>query len=140
MNQEPNWIDQQALLLLHEESLAVFGSAHGLRDPGILESELLESELTRPVNQYLYDRQADLATIAAAYGYDIVKNHAFVGDKRVAFLGVGLFLALNERALRADPLDAVQTMLALAAGDLSEEGFAQWIRDHNDAKEDPHAQ
>ena len=123
MNEEPNWIDQQALLLLHEESLAMFGGARGLRDVGFLELELL-----RPVSQYVYDRDADLATLAAAYGYDIVKNHAFVGDKRAAFLGVGLFLALNGQALRADPFAAVQIMLALVAGDLTEESFAQWIR------------
>jgi death-on-curing protein len=127
VNEEPNWIDQKALLLLHEESLAIFGDARGLRDPGFLELELLG-----PVNQYVYDRGADLATLAAAYGYDIVNNHAFAGDKRAAFLGVGLFLALNGQALRADPVAAVQNMLALAAGDLTEESFAQWIRDHQE--------
>jgi len=121
--EEPVWIDPQALRLLHEESLAVFGGARGRDAAGLLELELVHS-----VNQYLYDRDTDIATLAAAYGYDIVKNHAFVGDKRVAFLSVGLFLALNGQALSTDPVAAVQAMVALAAGDLTEEAFARWIR------------
>jgi death-on-curing protein len=123
---EPKWIDKRALLLLHEESLAMFGGARGLRDEG-----LLDSALARPLNQYLYDASNDVAALAAAYGYGIAKNHAFVdGNKRAAFLCVGLFLSINERHLRADQVDAIQTMLAVAAGTLDEQGFAAWIRDH----------
>lgn len=45
MTAEPRWISKRALLLLHEESLATFGGAPGLRDEG-----LLESTLARPLN------------------------------------------------------------------------------------------
>jgi death-on-curing protein len=123
---EPKWIDKRALLLLHEESIAAFGGARGLRDEG-----LLDSALSRPVNQYLYDKTTDAASLAAAYAFGIAKNHAFVdGNKRAAFLSIGLFLALNGKRLRADPVDAIQTMLALAAGTLDENGLAGWIRRH----------
>jgi death-on-curing protein len=123
---EPKWIDKRALLLLHEESLAMFGGARGLRDEG-----LLDSALSRPVNQYLYDKASDVAALAAAYGFGIARNHAFVdGNKRAAFLSIGLFLDLNGRRLRADQVDAIQTMLALAEGRLDELGLAEWIRDH----------
>ena len=47
MNAEPRWIEKRALLLLHEESLAEFGGAPGLRDEG-----LLESALARPRNAW----------------------------------------------------------------------------------------
>ena len=127
MTQEPKWIDKRALLLLHEESLAMFGGARGLRDRG-----LLDSALSRPVNQYLYDKASDVAMLAAAYGFGIAKNHAFIdGNKRASFLSIGLFLSLNGWRLRADQVDAIQTMLALAAGTLDEAGLAEWIRNHS---------
>jgi death on curing protein len=123
---EPRWIEKRALLLLHQESLAMFGGARGLRDEG-----LLDSALARPVNQYLYDKTKDVAALAAAYGYGIAKNHAFVdGNKRAAFLSIGLFLGLNGKWLRVDQVEAIQTILALAAGTLDEHSLASWIRSH----------
>jgi death-on-curing protein len=84
------------------------------------------------VNQYLYDKNSDFTTLAAAYGFGIAKNHPFIdGNKRTAFLCIGLFLALNNKHLRADPADAIRIMLALAAGTLDEAALAAWIRDHS---------
>ena len=75
--------------------------------------------------------QPDWADLAAAYGVGLAKNHAFVdGNKRVAFLAVGLFMALNGRRLVATQADATLTMLGLAAGDFDEAPFAQWLRKH----------
>lgn len=123
MRREPTWLDKRAVLLLHEESLATFGGARGLRDEG-----LLDSALARPINKFHYDRVDDLAELAAAYGFGIAKNHAFVdGNKRAAFLAIGLFLAINGARLRADQLDAIATILALAAGELDEARLAKWI-------------
>jgi len=119
----PKWIDKRAVLLLHEESLAMFGGARGVRDEG-----LLDSALARPVNKYHYDGVEDLAELAAAYGFGVAKNHAFVdGNKRAAFLSIGLFLAINGARLQADRIDAIRTILALAAGEIDEAGLAKWI-------------
>lgn len=124
MTGAPAWIDKRALLLLHEESLARFGGARGLRDGG-----LLDSALGRPLNKFQYEQVRDLPTLAAAYGFGLAKNHPFVdGNKRAAFLGLGLFLAINGKPLQADPLDAIRTMLDLAAGNLGEADLAEWIR------------
>jgi death-on-curing protein len=118
-----NWINREVLLLLHDESLAEHGGASGLRDEG-----LLESALARPVNVTLY-AEPDVANLAAAYGVGLAKNHAFVdGNKRAAFLAVGLFLALNGYRLNATQADATLIMLAVASGDLPEAEFANWIR------------
>ncbi len=123
MKHVPKWIDKRALLLLHEESLAMFGGARGMRDEG-----LLDSALARPVNQFLYQKVDDLAGIAAAYGFGIAMNHAFVdGNKRAAYLAMGLFISINGKRLRPDQVDAIQTILALAAGDLDEAGLAKWV-------------
>lgn len=123
MTAEPRWIAQKALLLLHEESLAEFGGARGLRDEG-----LLESALARPQNAYAYKPDITIAELAASYAFGLAKNHAFVdGNKRAAFLSIGLFLAISGYRLQADQVDAIQTMLAFASGELKEDGLAAWI-------------
>ena len=119
------WINRQVLLLLHDESLAEHGGASGLRDEG-----LLDSALARPLNLALYE-QPDLASLAASYGVGLAKNHAFVdGNKRVAFLAIGLFLSINGYRLVTTQADATMTMLDVAAGEIEEAAFAQWIRTH----------
>lgn len=124
MSQAPAWIDKRALLMLHSESLAQFGGAAGLRDEG-----LLDSALAHPVNKHTCDDCSDLAVLAAAYGFGLARNHLFVdGNKRAAFLAVGVFLAMNGHRLTATPVAAIEAVLALAAGSLEEAQFAEWIR------------
>lgn len=119
------WIDKKLLLLLHDESLAEHGGAAGLRDEG-----LLDSALARPMNLIAYG-EPDLAELAASYGVGLAKNHAFVdGNKRAAFLAVGLFLRLNGHRLNATPAAATVAMMDVAAGTLNEADFADWIRRH----------
>ncbi len=119
------WISRQALELLHGESLAEHGGAPGLRDEG-----LLESALARPVNLAAYG-DPDVADLAACYGTGLAKNHAFVdGNKRAAFLAAGLFLGLNGYRLQSTQVEATLTMLAVAASELDERAFADWIRRH----------
>ena len=119
------WISKRALLLLHDESLAEHGGASGIRDEG-----LLESALARPENLAAYG-EPDIAALAAAYAYGLAKNHPFIdGNKRAAFLGAGLFLALNGYRLVVSQAEATTTVLALAASELTEEAFAEWVRGH----------
>ena len=117
------WIDPQVLLLLHEESLSEHGGASGLRDEG-----LLDSALARPLNLALYE-EPDIASLAVSYGVGLAKNHPFVdGNKRAAFLSVGLFLGLNGYRLQTTQTEATMTVLAVAAGEVTEAEFAHWIR------------
>ena len=129
MARTPRWLDQQALLLLHEESFATFGGAAGLRDEG-----LLDSALHRPRNLHELGGVSDLSALAAAYAHGLSRNHPFVdGNKRAAFLAIGVFLAINGRRLTASPVEAVVAMTALAADELDEPTLAAWIRRHNAA-------
>jgi death-on-curing protein len=117
------WIDKQLLVTLHDESLALHGGASGIREEG-----LLDSALNRALNLAMYG-SPDFAELAAAYGVGLAKNHAFVdGNKRAAFLSVGLFLGLNGYKLKATQVDATLTMLAVAGGEMDEQNFAEWIR------------
>jgi death on curing protein len=121
---EPVWLDRHGVILLQSESLAQHGGSSGIRDAG-----LLDSALTRPINKWNYNPAADLAELAAAYGFGLARNHPFVdGNKRIAFIATALFLRLNGYRLSSDPLDEIQTMMNLAAGELSEEEFSMWIR------------
>lgn len=119
------WVDKQALLLLHGESVAEHGGAAGIRDAG-----LLDSVLARAQSHVAYG-DPDVAELAAAYGAGISQNRPFIdGNKRAAFLSVGLFLALNGYHLVATQAEATLAMLSLAAGELKEEEFAAWLRRH----------
>lgn len=120
------WIDKNLLVILHDESLAMHGGASGVRDEA-----LLDSALNRAPNLAHYGKP-DYAELAAAYGLGLAKNHAFVdGNKRVGFLSVGLFLMLNGYKLTATQVDATLTMIAVAAGEIDEQTFADWIRSHS---------
>jgi death on curing protein len=120
------WLELNVMLAVHEEQLAEHGGAGGLRDAG-----LLESALARPANLASYG-EPDVADLAAAYGYGVARNHPFIdGNKRTAFVAVELFLALNGHTLVADDANCVLTMLAMAAGHMSEVDFASWIRQHS---------
>ena len=119
------WIDRRALLLLHGESLVLHGGAPGMRDEG-----LLDSALARPENLAAYG-QPDVFDCAAAYAFGLAKNNPFIdGNKRAAFLGAGMFLRLNGFRLTATQHDATLTMLALAASDITEAAYADWLRNH----------
>jgi death on curing protein len=119
------WLAADVLLAVHEEQLAEHGGAAGVRDLG-----LFESALARPRNLALYGAP-DACDLAAAYGFGLARNHPFIdGNKRTAFVAVELFLALNGLGLVADDASCVLTMLAVAAGQMDENTFAQWLREH----------
>jgi death-on-curing protein len=122
---EPEWLDTDIVLDIHAEQLALFGGGDGIRDLG-----LLESALARPLNKFAYG-ETDLAALAAAYAFGIARNHPFVdGNKRAAFGSMIVFLGLNGIDLDVPPEDATAIILALAAGDVEEDGLARWIRDN----------
>jgi death-on-curing protein len=99
--------------------------------PGLRDENALESALARPRQRFSYDPEADLAVLAAAYGYGLARNHPYNdGNKRVAFVVMAVFLALNDYELVASETDVVTTIVALASGELNEETLENWIRRH----------
>lgn len=122
---EPRWLDTNIVLDVHAEQLALFGGADGIRDLG-----LLESALARPINKYGYG-ECDLAALTAAYAFGIARNHPFVdGNKRAAFASIIVFLGLNGFDFDVPPEQATAMILALAAGEVSEESLTRWIKDN----------
>lgn len=120
---EWRWISREAAIAVHARQLAEHGGGDGVRDEG-----LLDSAVARPQNLAAYS-EPDAAALAAAYAFGIARNHPFVdGNKRTAWVMARLFLALNGRSLAFEQVDAVVTMLRLAAGELSEDELGDWFR------------
>jgi death on curing protein len=123
---EPFWLDPETVIAFHNENLQRFGGPEGIRD-----RTMLESALARPINKHAYTAEFDLAGLAAAYAFGIARNHPFVdGNKRAAYVAMEVFLMINGFDLEIEDEDAIATFRALAAGDLSEDELATWIRAH----------
>src|SRR6266567_3371002 len=122
---EPAWVTYDQVIAMHSRQLRRFGGAPGLRDQG-----MLQSAIDRPANKWHY-QQADLAELAAAYAFGLAKNHAFVdGNKRIAFMTMVTFLRKNGVQFSPDQAPATAIMMSLAAGEVSEDSLARWIRDN----------
>jgi death on curing protein len=122
---EPFWLTPDIIEAIHDEQIAIHGGAAGLRDRG-----MLESALERPRNKWAYGER-DLAALAASYAYGLAKNHPFIdGNKRSALLAIYTFLGANDIDFIVPEADAAAAILALAAGEISEEGLTRWIRDN----------
>lgn len=122
---EPDWLTVTMIVAIHDEQLAIHGGLAGMRD-----AALLESALDRPRNKWAYEH-AQLPELAAAYGYGIAKNHPFVdGNKRTSLLAIFTFLGVNGVDFIVPEADAAAMIFALAAGEVSEESLARWIKDN----------
>jgi death on curing protein len=118
-----NWVSSDVVRMIHEQQIVHFGGGSGLRDEG-----LLLSALARPENLAVYG-EPEVAALAAAYAFGIARNHPFVdGNKRTALVTAAVFLLENGYELVASEADTALTILALAAGEVSEEALAEWIR------------
>jgi death on curing protein len=118
------WLREEVVLALHEEQLAEHGGAAGIRDLG-----LLQSALARPENLAAYG-DPDAPALAAAYAFGIARNHPFTdGNKRTAAVSALLFLFHNGIGFQIGQAELVVMTLALAAGELTEDEVAAWLRD-----------
>ena len=119
----PTWLLREAVVATHERLLSEFGGASGIRDSG-----LLDSGLSRAENLHAYGQPA-VFELAAAYAFGVVKNHPFIdGNKRTGFTIAVVFLELNGENFGASEVDATIQTLALAASELDEAGYAEWLK------------
>ena len=117
------WLLKKAVVAMHDALIADHGGTPGIRD-----EDLHESALVRPQNLCHYEPGSSLFRLAAAYGFGLSSNHAFVdGNKRIALTATAVFLSINGWRLDAGEGDAVAVFTALAAGSLSEEALALWL-------------
>ena len=122
MTRRVRWVPEAAVRAIHAALIAEHGGREGLRDAG-----LLSSALARPRNKRAYGVSSSIFELAAAHGVAIVRNHPFVdGNKRIALAVMYVFLEMNGYRLEAPEVDAVETMLALAARKWDEKELSAW--------------
>lgn len=120
----PVWITERDAVVIHDRSLAIHGGLNGVRDEG-----LLQSALARPQQHFAYSESADIIGMAALYTVGIVRNHPFLdGNKRTGFVCGVLFLELNGYRFGASEEDAVHAVLGVAAGEMDEAVYTEWLR------------
>jgi death-on-curing protein len=123
---EPRWLTRVVVDAIHNDQLREHGGLPGIRDDNVL-----ESALARPQQKWHYADNADVPMLAAAYAFGLVKNHPYRdGNKRIGFLAMATFLAMNGHELEAADAEVVAEFVALADGGVSEEELADWIRLH----------
>lgn len=121
----PRFLSAAVAMAVHDRQLAEHGGLAGVKDLG-----LLESAIACPINKHSHGEH-DFTALAAAYAFGIARNHPFAdGNKRTAWVMARLSLRLNDVTIAFDKADATRMMLALAAGDLTEQVMADWFQEH----------
>jgi death-on-curing protein len=119
------YLSLEEVLELHRLVLRQSGGLEGVRDLGGLDSAVAQPQMTFD-GQDLYPC---LPTKAAALGFSLIRNHPFVdGNKRIGHLAMEMFLVLNGHELDAGVDEQERIILGLAAGEVSREEFAGWVR------------
>ena len=115
------------VLELHGRIIVESGGSDGMRDLGLLESALGQPRQTFGGE----DLYPGLVEKAAALGYSLIKNHAFLdGNKRIGHASMEAMLMLNGFELVAEVDEAESEILAVAAGQRTREQFQEWVRTH----------
>ena len=129
---EPRWLSRVVVDAIHTEQLREHGGLPGIRD-----ETALESALGRAQQKWHYAERTDVALLAAAYGFGLVKNYPYRdGNKRIGFLAIVTFLGVNGYDFEVTDAEVIAVMLALADGRVSEEALADWIRTHSAKRSD----
>ncbi len=121
---EPVWLTMEMVRAIHEESLAIFGGAVGVRDEA-----LLESAVVHPQSVFAYADKPAIHNLAAGYCSGIIRNHPFIdGNKRAGLLAARANLFLNGYDFDPDEAEEVNVIVELAAGNLDEDALTEWFK------------
>ncbi len=117
------WLTPAAAIAIHQELIAGYGGAPGLRAPASL-----ESALARPKHLATYKRSVSVPELAAAYAWGLLRNHPFIdGNKRTALAAMVVFLDLNGWELTCREAEETAMVLRAAAGEINEGEWNGWV-------------
>lgn len=134
MTYDPTFLDVDDVLTLHEEQIARFGGAAGVRDQGLLESAVAQPQASFG-GQFVH---ADLFEMAAAYVFHLAQNQPFLdGNKRTGLVAALVFLDLNGVCLDQPSDRLYQAMMDLAIRKLDKAGLADLLRELAAARTPP---
>jgi len=111
------------VLAFHDDQLARYGGAGGIRDMGQLQAALF-----RPQTGYY----TDLIEEAAALWESLSQNHPFVdGNKRTAFAVTDTFLLINGLEISAGPNETWTFLINLyETGTMNFDNIQAWLREN----------
>lgn len=129
---DPLFLTIEEVLEIHAWQVEEFGG-----DRAVLDRRLLESAVAMPQQafggRYVHE---DLASMAAAYLFHLVKNHPFAdGNKRTGMHAALVFLELNGFELELPVDEAERITLGIAAGTLGKEAAARFFQSLLEAHE-----
>ncbi|HEX8521645.1 MAG TPA: type II toxin-antitoxin system death-on-curing family toxin [Tepidisphaeraceae bacterium] len=123
----PLFLTLAEVIDLHRMGVEQFGGAAEARDMGLLQSALAMPSLQFS-GEYLH---GDLAAMAAAYLFHILKNHPFVdGNKRAGAMTARVFLLMNDVTFDPPEDEYGDLVLGVAAGEISKEQATEFFRKH----------
>ena len=120
-------LSKEQILLLHSQLVKETGGSDGVRD-----FNLLESAVNTPFQSFegteLYPT---IQAKATRLGYGLIKNHCMIdGNKRIGTHAMLIFLALNGIELSYTQEELYNTILDVAASNISYEELLEWVLDH----------
>jgi len=122
---EPEFLDVDDVLAIHDEALAAFGGSAGVRDAGLLAYAVAMPQASFG-GELLHE---DLFAMAAAYAFHIAQNQPFIdGNKRAAILAAILFLDLNGVEIPEATDELYDAMIGIAERRLGKEDVAAVLR------------
>jgi death on curing protein len=123
---QPEFLTIEEILAIHAHQIERFGGAAGLRDAGLLQSAVAQAEASFG-GVYVH---SDLFSMAAAYLFHIVSNHAFVdGNKRIGLAAALVFLDLNGAPIETGTQDLYELTMAIARGEVGKDVVAAKLRE-----------
>lgn len=121
---EPRWITEESLFVLHAQQIERYGGSHG-----VLDKNVVLAALHRPINRWAYDESADFADLAALSLVAFAGTQGFIdGNKRTGLACALVFLGLNGVSFDADPQELYELVLTVATHQVGDKEVAIWFR------------
>ncbi len=121
---EPVWLLEQIVLTIHDDLLETHGGLYGLRDNGLFESASRAPAINGSMVKLKTCSTAQPRMDSASPRIMPFND----GNKRTAFQSMYTFLGLNGCDLDASEVDAVEVMVGVADGSVSEKELGAWLR------------
>ena len=119
------YLGWREILQIHQDAIEDSGGGQGMRDESGIHSAIAAPQ----INYFGHERYPTLAEKAAAMCLELVTQHPFIdGNKRVGHAAMAQFLHMNGYILDADDDEQEAVILKLAAGELDQTDFFDWVK------------
>jgi len=122
---QPDFIEFDEILKIHEDQIRRYGGGAGIRDPNALVSAIEQPRATYG-GEFLHP---DLWSMGSAYIFHISENHPFLdGNKRTALVSGLIFLYINGIVIIDKNELLYPMMISVASGKSSKTEIANVLR------------